>query len=197
MRRLPGHTWLVRIDLPPFHLVRRKNPSFDFESAYFEHSYDAVFGVVHRPTFESRLRAHFRLGNASRVDDPSWYALRNIVYAAGCRSLLAKDSNLSFVEAAAKSRQYFQTALSVFNAIIFGRSGFTAIQALLLMVSAKLSKIKMTQVLTLTPGNIRRRAWKPCFRVPDSHQRRSIGSSTGSPPCTLKILELSGSRCSK
>ncbi|KAK4947873.1 hypothetical protein LTR10_013381 [Elasticomyces elasticus] len=104
-----------------------------YVAAYFEHSYDAVFGVVHRPTFEARLRTHLAQIGPHQAEDPSWFALRNIVYALGCRSLVAKDPSLSFLQAGKRSRAFFQNALSVIGEMILGRSGFTAVQALVLM----------------------------------------------------------------
>jgi hypothetical protein len=67
-------------------------------TAYFEDSYDAIFGVVYRPAFEARLRSHFE-NHVSAEDDPSWYALRNTVYASGCRIFLAKDHSTTFSDA--------------------------------------------------------------------------------------------------
>lgn len=104
-------------------------------SAYFELSYDAVFGVVHRRSFEKRLRAHFATSEDFGAEDASWYALRNIIYAAGCRSLLAHDQSFDFITAESKARSFFQNALSVFTECIFGHSGLTAVQALTVMVT--------------------------------------------------------------
>jgi hypothetical protein len=106
----------------------------DCRVAYFETSYDAVFGVVYRPAFEARLRAQFEQGSAYEDEDASWYALRNTVYASGCRSVLAKDSSISFVEAQALAWSYFENALSVHTDILFNPTGLSAVQALTLMV---------------------------------------------------------------
>ncbi|KIW86599.1 uncharacterized protein Z519_12783 [Cladophialophora bantiana CBS 173.52] len=121
----------------PFRANRVPDPdratAFRYVQAYFDHSYDAVFGVLHGPKFKARLEAQFDNQGASQVEDPSWFALRNVVYALGCRCMLAPDDNVSFVEAEAQAKPYFHNALSAFGEIIFGHSGFTAIQALVLM----------------------------------------------------------------
>jgi hypothetical protein len=111
----------------------------DDSSAFFDQSHEAVFGIPHRPTFETRLRAHYDTFRPAQAEDPSWFALRNVVYAVGCRCLLANDSSISFVQADAQAAPYFRTALSVFSEIIFGHSGLTAVQALVVMVSTRLS----------------------------------------------------------
>ncbi|KIX06764.1 uncharacterized protein Z518_04740 [Rhinocladiella mackenziei CBS 650.93] len=132
-------TWSRRLKMKRFQPLRKKAAEPDKETAwkyvdaYFEQSYDAVFGILHRPTFEARLRAHFDPHGALPVEDSSWFALRNIVYAAGCRCVLANDPTVSFVDADAQVTQFFHNALSVFSEIIFGHSGFTAVQALALM----------------------------------------------------------------
>ena len=67
-------------------------------------------------------------------EDPSWFALRNAVYAAGYRYVLSRDTSVSFVTAQAQAWQYFKNALSVFTELLFGHSGVTAVQALAVMV---------------------------------------------------------------
>ncbi|KAI1612334.1 hypothetical protein EDD36DRAFT_466170 [Exophiala viscosa] len=49
------------------------------------------------------------------------------------RSLGATDPSLTFLQAGKRSRAFFQNALSVLGEMILGRSGFTAVQALVLM----------------------------------------------------------------
>ena len=107
-------------------------------TAYFEQSYDMVFGIIHRPTFESRLRKHFRRLDLGQQEegDAAWFALRNIVYAAGCRCVLAEDSSFTFVEAQTQAFRLFQNALSVFTELTFAYTGLTGVRALTIMVSA-------------------------------------------------------------
>ena len=66
--------------------------------AYFEECHYAAFGVVHRPTFEARLKSQFAQ-DADFEDDVSWFALRNTVYASGCRVILSKRTSITFGEA--------------------------------------------------------------------------------------------------
>lgn len=104
--------------------------------AYFEHSYDAVFGLMHRPAFEARLSAHLEQQKQQPVqrEDPAWYALRNVVYAAGCRCLLARDRCTPFATAQAEAWGFFANALSVLTDLLFKPSGLLTVQALALMV---------------------------------------------------------------
>lgn len=110
---------------------REPEPSSDmawkYTTAYFENSLDCIFGVVNRRVFENRLRATWA-GTCS--DDSAWYALRNTVYAAGCKILLT-TGNPSFAEDL--PWRYFENALSVHTDLLFLRSDITAIQALMQM----------------------------------------------------------------
>lgn len=98
-----------------------------------------MFGVVHRPTFEAHLRAHFQQGPTSDADDPAWCALRNVVYAFGWRNLLAKERSISFTDAQAQAWRYFEKALDVHTEILLNPVGLQAVQALTLMASDVLS----------------------------------------------------------
>ncbi|KAF2811865.1 uncharacterized protein BDZ99DRAFT_560399 [Mytilinidion resinicola] len=103
-----------------------------YTQAYFEESLDKVFGVVHRPMFEARLQAHFQQENIE--EDSAWYALRNTVYASGCKIVHTKeDRPNAFVEAQEKAWSYFENALSVHTDLIYMRTGLSAVQALLAM----------------------------------------------------------------
>jgi hypothetical protein len=118
--------------LKPLKSLRHVDPP---STAYFEDSYDAIFGVVHRATFEARLRSHFE-HYLSAEDDPSWYALRNTVYASGCRIFLSKDHSTTFSDAQVQAWQYFENALSVLTELQFTPTGLSAVQALTVMASS-------------------------------------------------------------
>lgn len=91
-------------------------------------------GVLVRQDFENRLRRHFD-PTSSPVLDPSWFALRNTVYALGTRLLLSKRGHNPRVIHAQAGR-YFEAALSVLTKLIFSPGNdLTSIQALALMVS--------------------------------------------------------------
>jgi len=111
--------------------------------AYFEDGYDAVFGVVYRPEFEARLRAHFEQNTSGDID-PAWYALRNTVYASGCRQFLSKSHSVTFVDAQAQAWRYFENALSVHGEILYSSTGLLAVQALAAMV----------RYISLAPGEL-------------------------------------------
>lgn len=107
--------------------------AWKYTAAYFEHCFESIFGVVYRPEFEARLHAHFQNGASSPADDVAWYALRNTVYAAGCRQILLKDGITSYADAQAEASRYFENALSVHTDLIYGPSGLEAIRALVAM----------------------------------------------------------------
>jgi hypothetical protein len=112
----------------------KQEVAWQYVRAYFEDNPDAVFGIICRPSFEARLRAHFKQGAISTADhDPAWYALRNIVYATGCRSLLSKQHSGGFH--ATQSWQFFQNALTVHTELLYSRTGLMAVQALAAMVA--------------------------------------------------------------
>ena len=90
---------------------------------------EEAFGVVERPWFEFRLRAHF---HGTMSDDKAFYALRNVIWAYGCRIMLSKTA--SFHEASQASWALFENALSVHTEILFVRASMVAVQALILMV---------------------------------------------------------------
>lgn len=102
---------------------------FRFE-AYFEEAPEVAFGVVERSRFEARLRAHF---DGTMPDDKAWYALRNVLWATGCRALLAKT--VGYLKASQASWAFFENALSVHTEILFLRTSMMAVQAIILMVA--------------------------------------------------------------
>ena len=103
--------------------------------AYFEESAEATFGVVYRPDFVKSLRAHFR-GDRVSEDNVAWYALRQTVFASGCRIYLSKDPLMSFTDIQTESWSYFQGALSVLSELLFTPTGSLAVRALAAMVGA-------------------------------------------------------------
>ena len=115
--------------------------------AYFEESYDSALGVVYRPAFEDRLRAHFKQ-SGSYADDSSWYALRNTVYAFGCRIVMSKDPSVTFTQAHAQAWRFFENALAVHLDLLYTHTGLMAVQALTVMVSHP-TPVPQLQFLTL------------------------------------------------
>jgi hypothetical protein len=97
--------------------------------AYFEEAPEAAFGVVERPWFESRLRAHF---SGAKADDKYWYAFRNVLWASGCRILLSRTT--TFSDACQTSWALFENALSAHTEILYLRSSMLGVQTLILMV---------------------------------------------------------------
>lgn len=90
-------------------------------------------GIVYRPEFENHLRLHFQ--NLVSSEDVASYALRNAVYAVGCRAAALMDGNRDLNEVQRISSELFFNALSVYTDLIFMPSGLKAVQALIVMVS--------------------------------------------------------------
>lgn len=88
-------------------------------------------GILHRPWFEQQLTANF----AGLICDPgpTWHALRNVVFAIGCRIETCKSK--SFQEAVNQAWGYFENALSVYARLLFFKTSITGVQVLTLMVS--------------------------------------------------------------
>lgn len=126
-------------------------------AAYFEDSFEALYGVVYRPQFEARLAKHFETGGAQ--DDPSWYALRNIVYATGCRTLLAGKKTVTWAEAQHQSWPFFENALSVHFELLFTPTGLVAVQAIAAMASSGFL-FPVLASLTPVPESSPRRSWQ-------------------------------------
>ncbi|CAG9988756.1 unnamed protein product [Clonostachys byssicola] len=117
--------------------TRTPEPSYEvameWSNAYFDSCLDSIFGIIHRDDFEKRLRDHFQMNPDSR-SDASWYALRNTIYASGCRVFLCADSGPeSFSRSRAQSWKYFENALSVHTELLYVSTDITSIQALILM----------------------------------------------------------------
>ncbi|KIW09874.1 hypothetical protein PV08_11975 [Exophiala spinifera] len=112
---------------------RREDPNLSdavrYTEAYFEEASDAALGIVRRSWFESRLRSFYN--DSTTDDDPSWYALRNIVLASGCRIVVAKEA--TYNDAQQESWSYFENALSVHSELLCFRSSVMGVQALTLM----------------------------------------------------------------
>ena len=103
----------------------------DHSLAYFDASLEGSLGILHRPWFEQQLAAHF----AGLICDPgpTWHALRNVVFAIGCRIETCKSK--SFQKAAKQAWGYFENALSVYARLLFFKTSITGVQVLTLMVS--------------------------------------------------------------
>ena len=140
----------------------------DFRLAYFDEAYDGIFGVVFRPAFETRLRqqleGHF-------PDDMSWYALRNVVYASGCRILLSKDPSLSFADVQQQAWSFFENAISTHTDLLCTPTGLPAVQAIALMVCSSriiwTANILKTDICRFTMW----RAW--VVRLLNTHSARA------------------------
>ncbi|KAF7950020.1 hypothetical protein EAE96_007323 [Botrytis aclada] len=124
MRRNPRHETIAEPD---------KNVAWEWCQAYFDHSFDASLGLVSREHFEARLRRHFAQNDVAD-DDPAWHALRNTVYASGCR-LSSSNKPYSYMscEIQGQAWRYFERALDVHTELLYGSTGLLAVQALTAM----------------------------------------------------------------
>lgn len=124
--------------LRPFQSVplgRKPEPSREdawrYTAAYFAEAPEAAFGVVNQLRFETMLRKHFQGGHSSEYD-AAWYALRNIIFAYGCRILLSKTN--AFRKANDESEGWFFNALAVHTDLLYFRTSIMGVQALIIMV---------------------------------------------------------------
>lgn len=120
--------------------------AWQYTDAYFEHDPDAFYGIIFRPTFEHLLRS-FKKGLMSGPEnDVAWYALRNIVYAAGCRMLSVTSSSgcTTSCSELSQSWRYFLNALSVHTELVYCRTSLMAVQALTAMVRLSTFRIRGT-----------------------------------------------------
>ena len=97
---------------------------------FFEHASEAAMGILEQSWFKTRLQLHF--AEPKRGFDASWYALRNIVFAFGCRIEMAKTA--SYSDAARVSIGLFENALSVQTDMLHLHSTLMSVKALILMV---------------------------------------------------------------
>ncbi|KAJ8117753.1 hypothetical protein OPT61_g1124 [Boeremia exigua] len=111
--------------------VRMVEPDYTTAS-YFHQSVEAVFALVDEAQFKGKLEQNF-FGNANS-DEAEWYALRNAVYASGCKVHMVQSSPTNSFESSQNSSwKYFENAMSVHTELIYMRSGLMAIQALMAM----------------------------------------------------------------
>lgn len=66
--------------------------------------------------------------------DPTWYALRNVVYAAGCRIYRSDSPAANFSEVQKEAWGYFSNALSVHSDLLLTKPTLRSVRALLAMV---------------------------------------------------------------
>lgn len=118
------------------HLERVPEPDLEtamkYVQVFSEESIEGTIHLIHRPSFEARLRAHFEIEEKIEVD-PAWYALRNIIYAFGSRLSFRDSRENGWMEAQIDGWQYFQNALSVHSDLIYSWSSILAVQALFFM----------------------------------------------------------------
>lgn len=94
---------------------------------------DSLFEAVYRPEFEYYLHCHIEKEDPN--EDPAWYALRNAVYASGCRLYHSMDHAASFITIQEEAWSYFSNALSVHSDLLLRSPSTRAVRALLAMVS--------------------------------------------------------------
>lgn len=97
--------------------------------------------MLDQDELEQRLRLHFENDmQQSPSIDKAWYALRNTVYALGCRVALSLESGpAGYAESRSQSWRYFENALAVATDLMYGRAEVTSVRALILMVLPRFS----------------------------------------------------------
>ncbi|KAK5047210.1 hypothetical protein LTR84_006732 [Exophiala bonariae] len=119
------------LTLIPDYTEPEETVAWEYVNAFYENCWEADLGILDRTDLQAHLQAHF--DNRGSPKDPAWFALRNIVFAAGYRSLLATTPAVSFADAQAKAGFYFNNALSMFTRLILPPSTLIAVRALTLM----------------------------------------------------------------
>ncbi|KEF59158.1 uncharacterized protein A1O9_04002 [Exophiala aquamarina CBS 119918] len=66
--------------------------------------------------------------------DSAWYALRNVVYATGCRIYRSQSPTANFAEVESEARAYFANAMSVHSELLLTKPSLRSVRALLAMV---------------------------------------------------------------
>jgi hypothetical protein len=107
-------------------------------TAYFDEGLDSALGIVHRPWFEAQLKGYFN--GTINDSDPAWYALRNAIYASGCRIELSKYK--PFSEANQMAWGWFENALAVHTEILYFRTSILGVQVLTLMVRETVERVR-------------------------------------------------------
>ncbi|KEF59159.1 uncharacterized protein A1O9_04003 [Exophiala aquamarina CBS 119918] len=107
--------------------------AWEYVNAFFDNCWEARLGFVSRSDFEAQLQAHF-YNETPWCNDHATYALRNVVFAAGFRSLQAQSGTVSYTTAQKDAWQgCFSNALSVLAGLLLSPSQLSAVQALALM----------------------------------------------------------------
>ncbi|KAK5368120.1 hypothetical protein LTS03_008264 [Exophiala xenobiotica] len=138
--------------------------AWKYTNAYFEEGLDRAFGVVERTLFDGRLRAHFNGTHNPVTDDKAWYALRNVVWAHGCRVVLSKTK--TFRETLQASWSFFENALSVHTETFFLHTSLMSVQALILMAYFSEGVGKISLQYTLCTDAMRLACSKGLHRQP-------------------------------
>lgn len=95
---------------------------------------DSLFGAVCPLEFKAQLRAH--LDKPQHREDPVWYAVRNTVYASGCRLHRSANHAANFSAIQDEAWGYFSNALSVHSELLLSSPSIGAVRALLAMVNS-------------------------------------------------------------
>ena len=101
---------------------------------------------MHRPEFERHLRVH--LAGRTHYHDSALYALRNAVYAVGCRVYSSENPAADFENVHREAWAYFSKSLSVHSELLLSKPTLRSVRALLSMV-CKFSSVKAQAVLNV------------------------------------------------
>ncbi|KAK5047211.1 hypothetical protein LTR84_006733 [Exophiala bonariae] len=105
--------------------------ALEYVDAYFKRSVDSLFEAIHQLDFQQQLRSHFE--NPNPNEDPVSYAIRNTVYASGCRLHSSANYAASFDAIQKEAWGYFSNALSVHSELLLRSPSIGAVRALLAM----------------------------------------------------------------
>ena len=98
--------------------------------AYFADAPEVVFGAVRRDLFQPRFEAH--LAGSKKDNNPAIYAIRNAIFATGCRIKMAPV--VGYSKAAEMAMGWFENAMSVHTELLYMPTTIIAVTALVIMV---------------------------------------------------------------
>ncbi len=103
----------------------------NISQAYFAEAPETAFGVVRRDLFQSRLEAHF--AGFKKDENPAIYAIRNCIFASGCR--IRNAPSLGYSKAVEMASGWFENALSVHTELLYMPTTVISVVALVIMVT--------------------------------------------------------------
>ena len=111
-------------------LVSLVHVSLIVSPAYFADAPEVLFGAVRRDLFQPRFEAH--LAGSKKDNNPAIYAIRNVIFATGCRIKMAPI--VGYSKAVEMATGWFDNAMSIHTELLYMPTTIIAVTALVIMV---------------------------------------------------------------